>query len=136
MPQSQTQTGIKIDVDCSTERFTWQARESSLALWQTLIPDTTFDMACLPKVGVSIVFDDNGKLRSDWQERVNPVATVLYGNEFGLPLCLPDAQMSGPVLVVAAEPDGEGYELGLSEEQLGLIESLATKVRGKAYPSR
>src|SRR5688572_3823934 len=123
------QTGLVLRMDGTTERFTWQLGDPSLSTWQDLIPGITFTASSLDEFGIYMLSDDNGKLRSDWQERINVPATVLYGKTYGLPLCDPNVQISGDVLVIGADVWGDGYEVGLHERQITLIERLAAHVR-------
>jgi hypothetical protein len=136
MKKGDEQVGLVLRMDGTTERFTWRLGDRTLAQWQALIPDMTFTGAHLDTFGVYMLSDDEGKLRSDWPERLNMPATVLYGNNYGLPLCDPNVMISGDVLVIGQKTYGDGASTGLLPRQVELIEKLASHVRGKRHPAQ
>jgi hypothetical protein len=136
MKKGDEQTGLVLRMDGTTERFTWRLGSSSLHTWRSLVPDTTFTSAELDEFGVMMLSDDEGKMRSDWVDRLNMTATIIYGNNYGLPLCNPNVMISGDALVIGIKVWGDGYETGLTDGQIGLIEKLAKSVKGLRRPSQ
>jgi hypothetical protein len=118
--------GLVLRMDGSVERFTWLLGQNNLFdTWQNLVPDMHFASMHLEEMGVYLLYDDEGKLRSDWRERINPVATILFGNNFGVSLCEPDVQISGDAILIGPEVWRDGKSMGLSKGAVSLIEMLS-----------
>lgn len=113
-------TAILVRADLTHERIDFPARGLTLPVVKRALDDGDLELIQVQLDGelISGYIDEEGKRKG---LPLNPLATALFITAHG-----PIDVIVGPCLFMAAAPDAEGYERGLTPDQVAALESLAS----------
>jgi hypothetical protein len=111
------QTGLRIGVDGAASLVTW-TEDTALAVWREATEGRLVEIVSLPRYGIALVIDEEGKCQDQWEDRLNAHGTALYAGHWGASGDLWVDGIVGPVIIIANETSPDGDSLGLEPVEL------------------